>query len=117
MSGSDDVDEYLAGVPPEFRGALQELRETIQRLDPEATERISYRVPTFFDHGMLVGFGAQSTGCSFYTLSPGLVSSLGEELAGFAASGGTIRFTPSHPLPESLVRTIVANRLADNLGA
>ncbi|TFB47012.1 iron chaperone [Cryobacterium tagatosivorans] len=116
MSGSDDVDDYLAGVPAEFRGALQGLRETIQRFDPEATERISYRVPTFFDHGMLVGFGAQSSGCSFYTLSPGLVASLRDDLTGFEASGGTIRFTPAHPLPESLVRTIVANRLADNLG-
>ena len=117
MSGSDDIDEYLAGVPAEFRGALQELRETIRRLDPEATERISYRVPTFFHHGMLVAFGAHSGGCSFYTLRPGLVASLREDLTGFDASGGTIRFTPAHPLPESLVRTVVANRLADNLGA
>lgn len=116
MSGSDDIDQYLLGVPAEFRATLQGLRETIQRLDPEARERISYRVPTFFDHGMLVGFGAQASGCSFYTLSPGLVASMSEELAGFDASGGTIRFTPSHPLPESLVRTIVARRLADNLG-
>src|SRR5512141_729919 len=116
MSRPDDVDEGLAGAPHAYRAALQALRETIQRLDPEATERISYRIPTFHDHGMLVGFGAQATGCSFYTLSPGLVASMSAELAGFDASGGTIRFTPSHPLPESLVRTIVARRLADNLG-
>ncbi|MCU1576247.1 MAG: hypothetical protein JWP70_951 [Leifsonia sp.] len=116
MSGSDDVDAYLADVPVEIRQALQELRLTIKQLVPDAQEQVSYGIPIFFLHGMLVGYGANKTGCSFYTLRPKLISLLKDDLVHVDASGGTIRFPADQPLPNALVEKIVARRLGENLG-
>jgi uncharacterized protein YdhG (YjbR/CyaY superfamily) len=57
------VDDYLATVPEPARGALQQLRETISAAAPDASEAISYGVPTFKHHGPLVSFGLAKNHC------------------------------------------------------
>jgi uncharacterized protein YdhG (YjbR/CyaY superfamily) len=43
-----DTDEYLAGVPEPARSTLNKVRATIRSVaPPEATEAISYGIPTF----------------------------------------------------------------------
>jgi uncharacterized protein YdhG (YjbR/CyaY superfamily) len=42
-----DVGGYLASIPKDARAALGKLREAIRAAAPEATEVISYQVPTF----------------------------------------------------------------------
>lgn len=116
MTGADEVDAYLAGVPADARDALQELRAFIKTLVPEATERMSYGIPVLFFHGMLVGIGVHKKGCSLYVMRPTMVASLKAELDGFQSSGGTIHFAPERPMPKTLIEKIVALRVADNLG-
>ena len=54
-----DIDEYLAGVPEPARGTLQKIRAMIRSAaPPEATEAISYRIPTFKYQGPLMAFAA-----------------------------------------------------------
>ncbi|NTW73051.1 MAG: DUF1801 domain-containing protein, partial [Eubacteriaceae bacterium] len=53
-----NTDEYIAGFPKEIRDKLQEIRETIRKAAPEATEKISYQMPTFYLNGNLVHFAA-----------------------------------------------------------
>ena len=53
-----DVDEYLAGVPNEARATLAKLRKTIKAAAPMASEVISYQMPMYKHHGMVVGFAA-----------------------------------------------------------
>jgi hypothetical protein len=62
--------------------ALQRLRGIIRAAAPKAEEVISYRIPTFRQHGMPVGFGATRHHCSFYLLSHSTVADHKEELAG-----------------------------------
>ncbi len=52
------VAAYLRAVPPAPRAALQQLRKTIKAAAPKATEVISYGIPMFKHHGMLVGYAA-----------------------------------------------------------
>src|SRR5260370_11791932 len=52
-----NVDEYLAGVPKEARTTLEKLRKTIKAAAPMASEVISYQMPMYKHHGMVVGFG------------------------------------------------------------
>jgi uncharacterized protein YdhG (YjbR/CyaY superfamily) len=53
------IDEYLAGLNADHRDALQELRQTIQAVSPNADECISYAIPAFRLNGrLLVGFAA-----------------------------------------------------------
>lgn len=42
-----NFDDYLAAVPEPARTTLEKLRRTIRAAVPEATETISYRLPTF----------------------------------------------------------------------
>jgi len=56
--GLKTVDEYLAGVPEPARSTLNRVRAAIRpAVPPEATEAISYRIPTFRYKGPLLGFG------------------------------------------------------------
>jgi len=107
------VDARLAAMPADQRAALQALRETIAAAAPEAEETISYSMPAFRYRGRaLVSYDAFKTHCSLFPMSAALIESLGDDVAGFATAKGTLRFTPEHPLPNSLVERIVRERMA-----
>ena len=109
----ETVGEYLAGVAPEKRAALEALRRAIRAVAPRAEEVISYGIPSFrLDGRQLVWFGASANHCSFYP--GGIVRRFAKELAGYPTSKGTIRFAPDRPLPTTLVRKIVRARIAEN---
>ncbi len=111
----DTVDEYLAALPDDRREALERVRRVILDAVPEATERISYKIPVFAADGDLVGLAAQARHLALYTMSPDLVTSMGDELAGYKVGGAsTIRFTPDTPLPRKLIHRIARARLHEN---
>jgi len=121
-----DVDAYLATVPDEARAALEQLRQTIKAAAPDATEVISYRIPTFKLHGRpLVAFSAsksalgmdkwsQKNHCAFHLMSPPLMEALKGELKPYDTTTATIRFSPSKPLPAALVTKLVNARIEEN---
>jgi len=107
------VAAYLRAVPPASLAALQTLRKTIKAAAPEATEVISYGIPMFKHHGMLVGYAAFKDHCSLF-MSTYVTAALKHALAPYVISKGTIRFTADKPLPATLVRKLVKARVAQN---
>src|SRR6187200_2358761 len=107
-TATSPIDAVLAGLPDEQRSALQSLREAIATAAPDAVEAISYGAPAFRyrDHP-LVSFNAAKRHCAFYVMSPDVIVAHKADLAGFDTSKGTIRFTPSQPLPAGLVAKLV----------
>src|SRR3981189_492184 len=86
-----DVDEYLAGVPEPARSTLERVRAVIRSAVPaEATEAISYQIPTFKYKGSLIGFAAFSTHCSLFPMSASTIQAFKNELKDFETSKGTI---------------------------
>lgn len=114
---SPEVDAFLAALPEAQRAALQALREELHRLVPEATEAISYGVPTLIHYGPLLGLGATKAQCSLYVMRPPLVASLRAAIAPRQASGGTIHFAPDDPLPPEIIERIVKARVFENEAA
>src|SRR4051812_144060 len=57
-AGFNSIDEYIATFPPNIQEILQTVRATIKAAVPDATERISYQMPTFYLHGNIVSFAA-----------------------------------------------------------
>ncbi|SDP91135.1 Uncharacterized conserved protein YdhG, YjbR/CyaY-like superfamily, DUF1801 family [Mucilaginibacter sp. OK268] len=119
MRGSDfppprDADEYIGQQPVAFRPTLEELRHIILTTAPQATELISYQLPCYKYHYMLVGIGANKKFCSFYTMSPGLVKSMKEDLKDIRVSGSTLHFAPGEPLPIELIKKIISERMIQN---
>lgn len=94
-----DAEEYIAQQPPEFRPTLEELRTIIFDTAPQAIESISYQLPCYKYLYMLVGIGVNKKYCSFYTMNPGLVKTLKEDLKDIKVSGSTLHFSPGQPLP------------------
>jgi uncharacterized protein YdhG (YjbR/CyaY superfamily) len=108
------IDEYLSLVSEDKRAALQALREMIRAAAPEAEECISYQIPAFRLNGMLVGFAAAKNHCALYAWNGSAVGLFADELREYDTSKGTIRFTPTKPLPETLVRRLVEMQVAKN---
>jgi uncharacterized protein YdhG (YjbR/CyaY superfamily) len=114
-SAPKDVDEYLAGVPEPARSTLNGIRAAIRAAVPsEATEAISYRIPTFKYKGALLAFGAFSNHCSLFPMSYAVIEAFKNELKDFHISKGTIRFPVDKPLPAALVKKLVKARIAEN---
>ena len=113
MKKPNGVAEYLAGLDPQKRAALQRLRATIKAAAPKAEECVSYGLPAFRSDGrMLVWYGAARAHCAFYP--GGIIGEFKKELANYDVSKGTIRFQPDSPLPATLVKKIVRARLVQN---
>jgi uncharacterized protein YdhG (YjbR/CyaY superfamily) len=110
------VDDYLAALPEEARVTLEKIRKTIKAVAPKATEGISYQMPMYKQHGMLVGFAAFKDHCSFF---PGAepIAAHKDELKAYKTSKGTIRFPIGKPLPAALVKKLVKTRIAENEAA
>ena len=110
---ANSVDEYLARVPEPARGTLKKTRALIRSVVPaEASEAISYGIPSFKYKGWLVGYAAFANHCSFFPGAlPGKFANL---LKRFPTSKGTIRFPVDKPLPAALMKKLVRARIAEN---
>ena len=108
------VADYLKAVPPAQRALLKKLRQTIKAAAPKATELISYGIPGYKHHGMLVYFAAFKNHCSLFGVSGALMKTHRKALAPYKMSKGTIQFTVDKPLPMALVRTLVKARVKEN---
>ena len=108
-----EIDKTLAALPADQRAALQALRETIAEAAPEAEETISYSMPAFRYHGhALMSYSAFKAHCSLFPMNASMIEALGDKLAGFATSKGTLQFTPERQIPRDLVALMVRERMA-----
>jgi len=107
------IDEYLAQLTPNERQELQRMRDIIRSIIPEVKERISYGICVFSTKKDIVGFASQKDHLSFYTMSPPLVNTMKDDLNDVTVSGATIHFTPQKPIPTSLIRKILKERIKE----
>jgi uncharacterized protein YdhG (YjbR/CyaY superfamily) len=103
----ETVDAYIASYPGEVQDVLRELRRRIQQVVPDATEEISYQIPTYKVEGKaFVYFAGWKSHVSLYPVPP-LEEPLETEVAAYRSGKDTVRFPLSEPLPEDLVSRIV----------
>lgn len=116
MTKSDDinpVDAYISQFPAEVQMILQEVRQVIKEVAPEADEKISYQMPTFFLNGNLVHFAAYKNHIGFYP-APSGIEKFKQELSVYKGAKGSVQFPLNQPIPFDLIRKIVAFRVAEN---
>ena len=108
------TDEYISGFPTGIQKILQGLRSTIRKAAPGAVEIISYNMPAYQQHGILVYFAACNNHIGFYpTSSP--IRAFKNELADYKTSKGAIQFSIDKPLPDRLITKIVKFKLKENI--
>ncbi len=110
-----DIDDYIDLQPMKVRATLEKMRKTIKDITPDAEEVISYNMPAFKYHGMLVGFAAAKNHCGFYPWNGSTVKQFKEELKGYTTSPGAIQFPWDKPLPLALIKKIVKWRVKENM--
>ena len=108
-----NIDEYIALFPPDIQDRLRILRAAIREAAPEATEKISWQMPTFHQNGNVVHFAAFKDHVSLFPGASG-VEAFGGQLAAYKTSKGTIQFPHGQPLPLELVKEIVRWRVDEN---
>ncbi len=108
------VDEYMDNIPEKEKGVLEKLRKTIRSVAPKAEEYLSYGMPTFKYHGPLVSYAAFKEHCSLFPWNATLIKKFDEKLKNYKTSKGTIQFTVEKPLPVTLVKELIKERVKEN---
>jgi uncharacterized protein YdhG (YjbR/CyaY superfamily) len=108
------IDTYIAQFPADIQKKLKDLRAIIHAAAPDATEKISYQMPTFFLKGNLVHFAAFKNHIGFFP-TPSGITTFEKELAVYRTSKGTMQIPLDQPLPADLITRIVKYRIAENL--
>lgn len=113
MKTAASVDEYIAAAEPTMKKALKDIRKTIKSTAPKAEEGISYQIPGYKYHGMLVFFAAWKNHISLYP-APWGADSLKKEMSAYEGSKGTIKFPLDKPMPLALIKKMVKYRMKEN---
>jgi uncharacterized protein YdhG (YjbR/CyaY superfamily) len=110
----DNIDDYIASFPAETREILGQLRDTIKKSAPGATQTINYGMPTFKLKGNLVHFAAFKNHIGLYP-APSAIEAFKKELSIYEGAKGSVRFPIDKPLPLELIGRIVKFRVEENM--
>ena len=107
-----EIDEYLANLDEPKRTTLQQLRQTIRSVLPQAEEGISYGLPAFRLQGKVIaGFAAFKNHLSYLPHSGSVFAEMPDDVAGYVTSKGALQFPIDRPLPKALVKKLITIRL------
>ena len=109
------IDEYIGASPESVRGVLEQVRATIRKAAPEATETISYGIPTYFLNGNLVHFAGFGKHVGFYP-TPSAISAFQKQLRPYQGARGSVQFPLDAPMPLGLIEEIVRFRVGEVRG-
>jgi uncharacterized protein YdhG (YjbR/CyaY superfamily) len=112
-STATTIDAYVAEFPPETRTVLEEMRALIRASAPDATETMSYAIPTF-DMGRrhLVHFAGYEHHIGFYPGAAG-IAAFQDDLGRYKSAKGSVQFPLGEPLPRDLIRRMVEFRVGE----
>jgi uncharacterized protein YdhG (YjbR/CyaY superfamily) len=101
------VDEYIALFPIATQAKLRQLRKLVQKVAPEAEEKISYAIPAYRTRaGSWAYFAAYENHLSLYPIPRNVTDDLLRQLEQHKAGKGTLRFSLDKPLPLELIRKV-----------
>jgi uncharacterized protein YdhG (YjbR/CyaY superfamily) len=109
-----DIDGYITQFPADVQAVLEQVRTTISKAAPDAKEVISYLMPAFKQHGILVYFAAWKTHIGLYPPISG-DRTLEKAVAKYAGPKGNLQFPLDEPIPYRLIERIVKLRVIQDL--
>ena len=92
----------------------QKVRMTIRQAATDAKETISYRMPAYKKHGILVDFAAFKSHVGLYPPISGS-RTIEKAVARYAGPKGNLRFPYDKPISYDLIEWIVKLRLTQDL--
>lgn len=113
MALPNEIDKYIAGFPVEARIKMEELRTIIKKAAPKTEEVISYKMPAFKQHGIVVYFAGYKNHIGFYPTGSG-IEHFKDRFGKYKWSKGAVQFPIDGPLPVKLITEMVKFRLKDD---
>jgi len=111
------VAAYLAAQPPASRKVLTQLRSTLRKALPRATEDISYGIPVYrVDGKMVISFAGWTSNASVYPIGKLVRATLAKDIEPFVTGKGTMQFPYDRPLPLKLIARIAKVRAQEGAG-
>jgi uncharacterized protein YdhG (YjbR/CyaY superfamily) len=105
-----DIDDYISHFPADMRAVLEKVRQTIRHAAPDAKETISYRMPAFKQHGVLVYFAAWQKHIGLYPPISGN-KTVAKAVARYVGPKGNLQFPLDEPIPYDLIERLVKLRV------
>lgn len=105
-----DIDGYISQFPADLQEILEQVRETIRHAAPDAKKTISYQMPAFKQHGILVYFAAWTKHIGLYPPITG-DKAIEKAVARYAGPKGNLQFPLYEPMPIDLIERIVRLRV------
>ena len=88
------------------------LRRSILEVVPDAEQCLSYSMPAFKVEGMTIaGFAAFKNHLSYLPHSGSVLGEMGDDIAGYQSTKGSLHFGVDQPLPDGLVRRLVETKM------
>lgn len=110
------INEYHANYTGAALQRLEEIRAAIREAAPHAKEEISYNMPAFRQHGVLVYYAAYKAHIGFYPTGGG-IQAFQNEFGSYKYSKGAVQFPINEPIPVALVQKIVRFRIEEDAEA
>jgi len=109
------VKSYINTFPEDVQFLLEVIRETIKENAPEAEEVISYNIPAFKFHGMLIFYSAYKNHISISIPPSKVYDAFKDELSAYKVSTSAIQLPLNKPLPLKLIKEMTRFRVKENL--
>jgi uncharacterized protein YdhG (YjbR/CyaY superfamily) len=112
MQKPNTVNEYIQSFSPETQLQLETIRTIIRNAAPNAEEVISYGMPAYKQHNILVNFAGNKNHIGFYPTASG-IENFKNHFTNYKWSKGAVQFPLNQPLPKELITDIVKYRIKE----
>lgn len=102
---TDTIESYIASQPQDIQDMLNTIKNTISEAIPDAEQRISWRMPTFWKKHNIIHFAAFKKHIGLYPGDKAILH-FAEELKTYKTSKGAIQFPYDKPIPLELIAEI-----------
>lgn len=106
----NSIDEYISAFAPDVQQKLEQIRLTIQKAAPGATEAIKYGMPTFVLNGNLIHFAAYKNHIGIYP-APVAIKEFEKDFAPYKTSKGAVQLPIDKAMPLSLITKVTKFRV------
>jgi len=104
------IDDYIAAQSEELQPLLKKVCETIRKAAPKAEEKMSWKMPTFWQGENIIHFCAHKKHLGIY---PGELEQypFADRIAAYKTSKGVIQFPYDKPIDLKLITDMVKWKL------